>query len=84
MSKETNDSKQLFITTKDNPFDYFNQFDDWYAFDENNGYHTCEYVARVLRSSDELSEADQRIELENAIDEIIEWNGDLYQKVYKQ
>ena len=41
--------EQLWITTNDNPFDFFTQFDDWYLFDESKGYHTCSLVARVAR-----------------------------------
>ena len=29
--------EQLWITTNDNPFDFFTQFDDWYLFDESKG-----------------------------------------------
>ena len=37
----------IWITTTDNPFDFFTQFDDWFQFDESKGYHTCSYVARI-------------------------------------
>ena len=30
--------RQTMITTKDNPFNYFTDFDNWYAFDEQKGY----------------------------------------------
>ena len=52
------------LTTIDNPFNPFEDFDSWKAFDEQQGYYTCELLARVTFSSGELSEADQ----ENAID----------------
>ena len=47
------------LTTEDNPFDPFNEFDEWYNFDVSNGYGTTAYLGRVTYSSDELSLADQ-------------------------
>lgn len=70
------------LTTVDNPFDPFTQFDDWYAFDEAAGYRTTAFLGRVVRSSDELSEADQSLAIEVAIDEIVQENVlGLYRKV---
>ena len=73
------------LTTLDNPYDPFTQFDDWYRYDEDNGYNTCEYLARICETSDELSESDQNLAIEQAIDEIVEFNvtGN-YKKVVKE
>lgn len=65
---------EAMLTTTDNPFDPFTQFDDWYRFDEESGYHSTSYLARVVISSDESSEADQLSAIESAIDEILEEN----------
>lgn len=62
------------VTTVDNPFDPFTQFDEWYAFDERSGYHTTAYLARVLTTSHELSEADQSLAYDLAVKEIVEQN----------
>jgi hypothetical protein len=70
------------LTTLDNPYDPFKQFDEWYAFDESMGYHTCSYVARIAKTSDELSEEDESLAIEQAIDEIISLNVlGIYKKV---
>lgn len=70
------------LTTVDNPFNPFTQFDEWYAFDEAAGYRTTSFLARVVVTSDELSEADQNVAIENAIDEIVKENVlGLYRKV---
>lgn len=74
---------EVFITTSDNPYDYFTQFDEWLAFDRQMGYYTCEYLARITHLSHDLSDEQEQKEIENAIDSIIEWNGKLYKKVYK-
>lgn len=62
------------LTTTDNPYSPFTQFDDWKAFDEAKGYYTCEYLARILLTSDSLSKAEQEVSLLTAIDEILELN----------
>ena len=73
---------QHMLTTVDNPFDPFTQFDEWYQYDRAAGYNTSEYLARVAMMSDEMSEKDQDLELESAIDEIVEENiTGLYRKV---
>ena len=83
MNKESfND--ESFITTKDNPFDYFTQFDQWQNYDMLNGYHTLELVARTVATSGELSEADQKEDFDYAFDKIVEWRGDLYKKVHRR
>ena len=70
------------LTTVDNPFDPFTQFDDWQTFDENKGYNTCSYLARVVKTSDELSEEDEALAIDQGIDEIVKENIlGIYRKV---
>lgn len=63
------------LTTVDNPFDPFTDFDRWYAFDMRAGYNTTGLLARIVRTSDELSEADDSQAIEDAIDEIVKLNA---------
>lgn len=65
---------EVMLTTIDNPYDPFDQFDEWYAWDERAGYCTSSFLGRVTMLSDELSEADQDLALEQAIDEIVKEN----------
>lgn len=70
------------LTTVDNPFNPFTQFDEWYAYDIGRGHHTSAFLARVVRTSDELSDADHSAAIESAIDEIVSENvSGLYRKV---
>lgn len=70
------------LTTTDNPFDPFAQFDEWYAFDTRSGYNTLSFLARVTVTSPDLSEADQLVAIEQAMDEIVKENIlGLYRKV---
>jgi hypothetical protein len=73
------------LTTIDNPFDPFEQFIEWSAFDEAKGYYTCAYLARIVKTSNELSEEDESIAIEQAINEIIELNIlGIYKRVSKE
>lgn len=77
-------TSQIAITTVDNPFDPFDQFDDWYKYDCDCGYNTCSYLARLTNTSDSLSDGEYKKEVERAIDKIIENDpAKLYKKVYK-
>lgn len=70
------------LTTVDNPFDPFTQFEAWFQFDEASGYKSTAFLARVVKSSYELSEADQSLAIEQAIDEIVTENVlGIYRKV---
>lgn len=75
-------NKEVFITTIDNPYDYFTQFDEWLNFDRLKGYYTLEYLARLVHTAPDLSDEEERNEIERAIDSIIEWNGKLYKKIH--
>ena len=72
------------LTTFDNPFDPFEQFDDWFRFDVEKGYYSCSYLARIAQTSDELSDEETNLEIERAIDEIIKYDFmNIYKKVFK-
>ena len=76
---------KIALTTADNPYNPFTQYDAWYRYDEDKGYHTCSYLARIARPSDELSETENDEELERAIDEILKYNPLCeYKKVYEK
>ena len=75
---------QHMLTTVDNPFDPFTEFDAWDSWDRANGYYSSSLLARVVRSSDELSDSDQLMLIEQGIDEIIKYDVlDVYKKVSK-
>ena len=74
--------EEVMLTTVDNPYDPFTQFDDWYAFDRLQGYNTCEYLARICYTSDALSDALNAAEIERAIDRLISIDPtDMYKKI---
>jgi uncharacterized Fe-S cluster-containing protein len=62
------------LTTVDNPFDPYTQFDEWRLWDEDHGYYSLSLLARVVVTSDDLSDSDQDVALEDAINEIVKEN----------
>ena len=75
----------VMLTTIDNPFDPFTQWDEWKRFDEDMQYYTCEYLARIAKTSDDLSDADNESAIEDAINEIVSLNIlGVYRKDFKK
>ena len=73
------------LTTVDNPYDPFDQYDLWYAYDARHGHHTPGFLARIANVSDETSEADQSRAIEQAIDEIVKENvSGIFKKVSRE
>lgn len=66
--------KATWVTTEDNPYDYFEDFDKWYQYDVSHGYDTCGYIARLAHTSSELPPAYNASEIERCVDEIIKFN----------
>lgn len=69
------------LTTIDNPFNPFEQFVPWFLFDEEKGYHSCAYLGRIARTSDQLTDTENDLEVERAIDEIIKYD---FMNIYKK
>lgn len=63
---------KVMLTTIDNPYDPFEDFKSWFKYDVEHGYNTCGYLARISRTTDQFTDEENAIEIENAIDEIIE------------
>lgn len=77
-------AEQSMVTTVDNPYDPFTQYDEWFEYDEAAGYHTCSLLARVANTSDEMSEADQDAAMDAAVNEVVTENTlGIFRKVTK-
>ena len=70
------------LTTVDNPYDPFKQFDEWFAFDIEKQYYSCSRLARLTNICDEMCETEIDEEIERAIDRLIEIDElNIYKKV---
>ena len=67
------------LSTVDNPYNPFTEFDEWYAFDdmkarEENRPTCCSYLAKMMKESDDISEKELEEITEAVIDDICELN----------
>lgn len=73
------------ITTVDNPYDPFTQFDEWLLYDKSKGYNSCEKLARIAKTSSQFSDYRNQKAIEEGIDRIIELDFlNIYKKVKKE
>jgi hypothetical protein len=68
------DAEEYMLTTVDNPWNPYTNWDEWYAYDRSMGYDTPGYLARIAKTSFDLSDADQDQIIKDAIDEIVRMN----------
>ena len=59
--------KAYALTTIDNPFDPFDQFDSWLNFDKLHDHHCCEVLDRIANTSSSLSDFENQQEIRSAI-----------------
>ena len=79
------ETNEVMLTTIDNPYNPFEDFEAWRMFDIEKKYFTCERLARIVNFSEEMSEPEMDKELERAMDEIIKYDfEDKFQKVYEK
>lgn len=74
-------NESCMLTTFDNPYNPFTQFDQWLLFDKEKGYDSCDYLARIANTSDEMTDEENSREIESAIDEIIKYD---FRNIYKK
>lgn len=86
---EENNNPERILTTTDNPWDPFRNWDEWYEWDISHGYNTCSLLARLgnmtcntvnILSSKEYDDA-----IENAMTKVIYYSEPgLYKIVEKE
>ena len=47
------------LSTSDNPYNPFKDWDLWFAFDTQNGYNSCSYLARMCDAYADASPEDE-------------------------
>lgn len=77
---------EFMLSLASNPYDPFEEYDLWLNFDHHEGFDTAGLLARSVSTSSALSEADQLLAVEQAIDSILSnpsFRG-LYKKVQRK
>lgn len=72
------------LTTVDNPYNPFENFDDWYVYDQDKRHFCCERLAEVVGDLNDSNEIEEVAIINSAIDYIV--SNDLlgkYAKVQK-
>jgi len=74
---------RVMLTTVDNPWNPFTHFNEWFQFDCDNDYGTCEFVSLFLRTSEQLSPRENFDESLRVFDDIIKNDPrKIYRKVF--
>lgn len=76
--------EEYMLTTIDNPYDPFTQFENWYAYDEHCGYATCGLLARLSMTSSDMSDEENLKAIDEATNEILKLFPGFYKKVYRE
>ena len=77
-------AKDCMLTTFDNPYNPFDDFTLWLMYDKEQGYNTCERLARIAKLSDDMSQDEIDAETDRAMDEIIVYDFlNIYKKVWQ-
>lgn len=73
---------EYMLTTIDNPFNPFEQFVQWFLYDVEKGYNSCDLLARISETTSDMSQKEQIQENNRAIDSIIEHDdASIYKRV---
>ena len=76
---------QCMLTTVDNPYNPFDDFTAWFSFDTEKGYNSCSLLMRIAQVSDEMTDVEENMEIERAINDIIKYDfRDVYKKVSRE
>lgn len=73
------------ITTIDNPYNPFDDFNNWFLYDCEKGYYTCNKLARLSKDTESMTQKEEDEAVEEAIDKIIEIDPfNIYKKIFKE
>lgn len=62
---------RCFLTTFDNPYSPYEQFEQWYQYDTDHGYNSSGLLMRLAHTSSQFTDNENAYEIEKAIDQIV-------------
>ena len=62
------------LSTSDNPYNPWTQYDKWYDWDTTHGYNTAQYIARLANTLYSMNEEAELEVYEAAVDAIMKQN----------
>ena len=73
------------LTTIDNPYNPFDDFSNWYAFDMEKGHNTCDLIGRLAQLRDDMTQREEEEEYARVAEFILYHDPhDKYKKIFKQ
>lgn len=76
--------EECMLSTIDNPYNPFEDYVSWMLYDNEHDYNSHGYMMRIAQLTDDMSSVEENMEVERAIDEILEYNPlGIYIKVRK-
>lgn len=76
--------EEIRITTIDNPFDPFEDWDNWFRFDIDHGYNTCSKLGRLVKYKNAMTIGEENLASAEAIKRLIEIDPfKVYKEVHK-
>lgn len=72
---------RCFLTTFDNPYSPYEQFEEWYRYDTDHGYNSSGLLMRLVETSSQFTDNENAYEIEKAIDRIVAADP---QNIYKK
>ena len=72
---------RCFLTTFDNPYSPYEQFEEWYRYDTDHGYNSSGLLMRLAETSSQVTDNENAYEIEKAIDRIVAADP---QNIYKK
>ena len=62
---------RCFLTTFDNPYSPYEEFEKWYQYDVDHGYNSSGLLMRIAETSSQFTDNENAYEIEKAIDQIV-------------
>ena len=72
---------RCFLTTFDNPYSPYEQFEEWYRYDTDHGYNSSGLLMRLAETSSQFTDNENAYEIEKSIDRIVAADP---QNIYKK